>query len=66
MLDIIYRDMVAKSLFHVNLNCLQCNWNHLQEITFTVQSTSYNVTSRKFTMYLNCRVYKALPLYIKS
>lgn len=66
MLDIIYRDMVAKSLFHANLIWLQCNWNDLQKITFAVQSTSYNVTSRKFTMYLNCTVYKALPYISKA
>lgn len=40
--------------------------NVTEKITFAVQSTSYNVTSRKFTMYLNCTVYKALLLYIKS
>ena len=37
-----------------------------EKITFAVQSTSYNVTSRKFTMYLNCTVYKALPYILKA
>ena len=38
----------------------------LQILTFAVQSTSYNVTSRKFTMYLNCTSYKALPHISKA
>ena len=54
-LDILYEYMVA-DFTDIYFGYIVTG---LQILTFAVQSTSYTVTSRKFTMYLNCTVYKA-------